>query len=94
MDRMDIFPTKILLATDGSEDAALATRAAADLSSRTGCELYVVHAWQFVAPYSAYPGEVLENHTRLNEQAAQELLTKQVNQIESMGGTVTEAFLR
>ena len=26
---MDIFPTRILLATDGSEDAALATRAAA-----------------------------------------------------------------
>ena len=82
------------MATDGSEDAALATRAAAGLSSRTGSKLYVVHAWEFVAPYFAYPGEVLENHTRLNEQAAQELLTKQVNQIESMGGTVTEAFLR
>ena len=36
---MSIFPTKILLATDGSEDAALATRAAADLSSRTGSKL-------------------------------------------------------
>jgi nucleotide-binding universal stress UspA family protein len=91
---MDIFPTKILLATDGSEDAVLATRAAADLSSRTGSKLYVVHAWRFVAPYSAYSGEMLKNHTRLNEQAAQELLTKQVNQIEAMGGTVTKAFLR
>jgi len=38
MDRIDIFPTKILLATDGSEDAALATRAAADLSIRTGSD--------------------------------------------------------
>jgi nucleotide-binding universal stress UspA family protein len=94
MDRMDIFPTKILLATDGSEDAALATRAAADLSSRTGSKLYVVHAWEFVAPYFAYPREMLKKYTLLNEQAAQELLTKQVNQIESMGGTVTEAFLR
>ena len=47
---MNIFPAKILLATDGSEDAALATRAAADLSSTTGSELYVVHAWQFIAP--------------------------------------------
>jgi nucleotide-binding universal stress UspA family protein len=94
MDRMDIFPPKILLATDGSEDAALATRAAADLSIRTGSELYVVHAWRFVAPYSAYPGGVLKNHTRLNEQAAQELLTRQVTRIEAMGGTVTKAFLR
>ena len=55
MDRMDIFPTKILLATDGSEDAALATRAAADLSIRTGSELYVVHAWRFVAPILPIP---------------------------------------
>jgi nucleotide-binding universal stress UspA family protein len=91
---MDIFPTRILLATDGSEDAALATRAAADLSSTTGSELYVVHAWEFTAPYSAYPGEILKNYRRSNEQAAQELLTRQVARIEEMGGTVTGALLR
>jgi nucleotide-binding universal stress UspA family protein len=91
---MEIFPTRILLATDGSEDAALATRAAADLSSTTGSELYVVHAWEFTAPYSAYPGEILKNYRRSNEQAAQELLTRQVARIEEMGGTVTGALLR
>src|SRR5215207_691950 len=91
---MNTFPTKILLATDGSEDAALAARGAAELSSRTGSELYAVHVWRFVAPYSAYPSEILKNYTRLNEQAAQELLTRQVNRIEDMGGTVTEVFLR
>ena len=38
---MSGFPTRILAATDGSEDAILALRAAADLSSRTGSELHV-----------------------------------------------------
>ena len=91
---MNIFPAKLLLATDGSEDAALATRAAADLSSTTGSELYVVHAWQFMAPYSAYPSEMLKDFRRLNEQEAQELVTRQVARIEDMGGNVTGALLR
>ena len=42
---MSGFPTTILAATDGSEDATLAVRAAADLSGRTGSELHVVHVW-------------------------------------------------
>jgi nucleotide-binding universal stress UspA family protein len=53
--------TKILLATDGSEDAALASKAAADLSAKTGAELHVVHAWHLPAtveppppPYELY----------------------------------------
>jgi nucleotide-binding universal stress UspA family protein len=91
---MNIFLTKILLATDGSEDAALATRAAVDLCNKTDSELHVVHAWRFVAPYSAYPSGILKNYTRLNEQAAQELLARQVSRIEEIGGTVTEALLR
>ena len=33
---MSIFPTKVLLATDGSEEADLATRTAADLAEKTG----------------------------------------------------------
>jgi nucleotide-binding universal stress UspA family protein len=45
---MNGFPNKILLATDGSEDAALAARAAIELSGETGAELHVVHAWQSV----------------------------------------------
>ena len=40
---MSIFPTKILLATDGSEEAELAARTAADLAGKTGSELHVVH---------------------------------------------------
>jgi nucleotide-binding universal stress UspA family protein len=40
-----VLPAGILLATDGSEEAATAGRAAADLAARTGAELHLVHAW-------------------------------------------------
>lgn len=40
------FPTRILLAVDGSEDAALAAQAATNIHARTGAELHLVHAWQ------------------------------------------------
>jgi nucleotide-binding universal stress UspA family protein len=38
---MSIFPTKILLATDGSREANLAARTAVDLADKTGSELHV-----------------------------------------------------
>jgi nucleotide-binding universal stress UspA family protein len=40
---MSIFPTKILLATDGSREAELAARTAADLAQKTDSELHVLH---------------------------------------------------
>src|SRR5215218_7139082 len=40
---MSIFPTKILLATDGSREAELAARTAADLAHKTDSELHVLH---------------------------------------------------
>jgi nucleotide-binding universal stress UspA family protein len=40
---MEVWPRTILLATDGSEDAALAARAATDLAEKAGAGLYVVH---------------------------------------------------
>ena len=40
---MSIFPTKILLATDGSKDAELAATTAADLAKSTNSELHIVH---------------------------------------------------
>ena len=41
---MSTFPTKILLATDGSEDAQLAATTAVDVANSTDSELHVVHA--------------------------------------------------
>ena len=40
---MTLFPKRILLATDGSEEAELAAGAAVELAKSTGSELHVVH---------------------------------------------------
>lgn len=47
-------PGKGLLATDGSEDAALAARAAADLARKSGAELHVVRAWSDIPSLYAH----------------------------------------
>ncbi len=39
------FPSRVLLATDGSKVAALAARTAVDLTDKSGSELHLVHAW-------------------------------------------------
>ncbi len=41
-EKMSIFPTKILLATDGSEEAELALRTAVDLVNSTDSELHIL----------------------------------------------------
>ena len=40
---MSIFPTKILLATDGSKEAGQAAQAAAELSKETGSEVHIAY---------------------------------------------------
>jgi nucleotide-binding universal stress UspA family protein len=52
---MSALPEKVLLATDGSEDAALAALIAADLSARAGSDLHVVYVLEPLPRY-AYPG--------------------------------------
>jgi nucleotide-binding universal stress UspA family protein len=81
---MSPLPEKILLATDGSEDAKLAARAAADLSEKTGAELHVIHAWRYV-PYPLLEPEHYEEE-------AWRLLKEQTHQI--AGATVKESHLK
>ena len=85
---MSTSPKKILLATDGSEDAALASRAAVDLSVRFGSQLHVVHAWHSV-PSPHYKSFI---HAQLHK-AAEELLATQVARIEGARGEAAEAHL-
>src|SRR3712207_8156121 len=86
---MNSFPNKILLATDGSEDADLAAQAAIELSKRTASELHVVHVWHDV-PTAHFHSFV---RARLRQEA-QEILQKQLERIEQAGGTVTKAHPR
>ena len=87
---MSIFPTTILLATDGSREAELAAATAVDLAKSTNSELHVVHVGEFRPTFLA---QTEEEPARL-EREAQQLLDEQVRRVEGAGGTVKEARLR
>src|SRR3712207_9367228 len=86
---MSVFPTRILLATNGSEDTARATEAAVDLSNNSGSELHLVHVWHDV------PGPYARKFVRSElRRQGQEILDEQVQKIEASGGAVAKAHLR
>jgi nucleotide-binding universal stress UspA family protein len=93
---MSIFPTRILLATDGSEEAQLATLRAVDLAQRTDSELHVVHVGVVPTLLVSYPG-TLGYHGKLYEQIreqSRELLRKESWRVKASEGTVAGAHLR
>jgi nucleotide-binding universal stress UspA family protein len=91
---MSIFPTTILLATDGSAQAQLAATTAADLAQRTDSELHVTTVGAGV-PISATTSPThFEDVLRENRRQAEEVLEKQVKSIEESGGAVKETHLR
>jgi nucleotide-binding universal stress UspA family protein len=87
---MSIFPTTILLATDGSREAELAATTAVDLAKSTNSELHVVHVGQSVPTFLAQT----EVEPAQLQREAQQLLDEQVRRLEEAGGTVKEAHLR
>ncbi len=87
---MSIFPTKILLATDGSREAELAATTAVELANSTNSELHVVHVGEFVPTLLA---QTEVEPARLQREA-QQILDEQVRRVEEAGGDVREAHLR
>jgi nucleotide-binding universal stress UspA family protein len=87
---MSIFPTNILLATDGSREAGLAATTAADLATATDSELHVIHVGELLPTVLAQT----EVEPAQLEREAREVLDEQVKRIEEAGGTVKEAHLR
>ena len=93
-DSVSIFPTRILVATDGSREAALAVTTAADLAKSTDSELHVVHVGEVPLVYHperhAYRAEYQEH-----EREAQQLLEAQLERIEGADATLlAQAHLR
>jgi nucleotide-binding universal stress UspA family protein len=88
-----VFPAKILLPTDGSEEATLAVRTAADLSEKTGSELHVVHVGEATLGYHPERHGYRIQYER-DEKEARELLETQVEGIKAAGDTVAQAHLR
>jgi nucleotide-binding universal stress UspA family protein len=93
---MSTFPTRILLATDGSEEAELAALRAVELADATDSELHVVHVGVVPIFLKSYPG-TLGYYDKLYEQieeVSRELLRKQTWRVKAVGGTVAGAHLR
>jgi len=99
---MSVFPTKILLATDGSEEAELAARTAIEMAEKTGSELHVVYAQPipllvgprpddpFLDIIGPYASEVIKDV----KEKAQRLLDAQVEWVRAAGGSVAQAHLK
>ena len=92
---MSIFPTTILLATDGSEEAQLASTTAADLAEKTNSELHLLTVGPDYPLYELpeHPAE-FEDVLRENRREAKEVLEQQAKRIEQLGVTVKETHLR
>jgi nucleotide-binding universal stress UspA family protein len=94
---MSIFPTVILLATDGSREADLALTTAADLAKNTGSELHLTTASSDVPDFDymlrKYPFADAEEALRAFEQEPRRLLEEQVRKIEQAGGMVREVHV-
>ncbi len=80
----------MLLATDGSPDAALAAESALELCERTDSELHVVHVGEYLPTFYAFTEEEPAELRR----SAQRLLDEQTERIRNLGGTIAEAHLR
>ena len=78
---MHFLPTKVLLATDGSEDAELAASTAIDLANKTGSQLHVVHIMDVVSSVV------------LDEADARGLLDALVKRLEDAGSLSAQAHL-
>lgn len=90
------FPTKILLAIDGSKDSELAARAAADLARRTVSLLHVVHVWRVPHPPS-FVGPNPSDYPSWRagfERDAERVLSAQVQQMRTAGAAVAGVHLR
>ena len=93
---MSIFPTKILLATDGSEEAELAALRAVELSQRTDSELHVVHVGLVPSFLMSDPATRTYDRRLYEEieEESRELLRKLSWRVKVAGGTVAGAHLR
>lgn len=94
---MSVFPTKILLATDGSDEAAMAAGAAVELSKQSGSEMHVAYVLPAPAQligHHLYSAEMRESVLGAAEREAGTFLKERAEQIEADGGKVAETHLR
>ncbi len=94
---MSVFPTKILLATDGSEESRQAAQAAAELSKDTGSEVHVTYVLPSpteLRGHHLYSREVMRSVSEQAEEEGRSFLEDQAQQLRSSGGKVAETHLK
>jgi nucleotide-binding universal stress UspA family protein len=93
---VSIFPTKILLATDGSREAILAARTAVDLAEKTDSELHMAFILRThdVSEYDSMGFNTEKAPEEEIKQMGQRLLDEQVKRVEEAAGTVAGAHFR
>ena len=94
---MSVFPTKILLATDGSNEAAMAAEAAAELSKQSGSEIHVSYVLPSPAQligHHLYSTEMRESVLGAAEREAETFLKERAEQLGADGGKVAETHLK
>jgi nucleotide-binding universal stress UspA family protein len=95
-----VFPTKILLTTDGSEDANLASSTATDLAKSTNSELHILYVGGMPSVFYETPGAIAldpDLQSRMEkdaEEAARTRIKEQVQKISELGGEITETHAR
>ena len=96
---MSIFPTRILVATDGSEEAKLAITTAADLAKATNSELHIAYVFPtavqrpFPNPILARPADEMERELEEAMGQAQSFLDREVEQVKGEGVSVADTHL-
>lgn len=97
---MSIFPTRILLAADGSAESGQATRMACELSKDLGSELHLVYVWTAPGVYMAAPDWAVvdpgfeEMVYELAEKEARPKLEELAREVEEYGGAAAETHLK
>jgi nucleotide-binding universal stress UspA family protein len=92
----DYLPGRILLALDGSREAAAASRTAVEIANATGSELHILFALftSETLPYPyPYARERWEASVERAKHRAQEFVDEQAERIEAEGGRVKDAHL-
>jgi nucleotide-binding universal stress UspA family protein len=95
---MSTFPTKILVATDASKDAAKAVQMASDMANISGSELHVLHVGSMkdfhISPGAEQSFASRTGSTSEIREKAEKTLDEAVKQVEQAGGTVVQSHLR
>jgi nucleotide-binding universal stress UspA family protein len=92
---MSIFPTKILVATDGPEQAELVVSTAVELAERTDSELHIVHVLALpLGPLHDYPYSPDTDLQDEIEKKARTEFEERVERIRSSGRAVEAAHFR